>query len=468
MRLRVTLSSVLAAIALVVVLSPSVVFAADDPDAVSFPYYGGLSERDKPLLPCTGFVHLEGTVQVKKMENDANGIPREVLDEDKNNIYVPKDYKFDAVGVTTTNGLRQCQSMCDVLVFGNRLIILALSLLVTIFLPLMIIIGGFYILTGGGNPGQRATGMKIIQGTLVGLAITVGAFLIVNQMLVLIFKQGYGNALQAELKDQIKKGQLGITEKDIPSFSWNSITCSVDPKGAGVIVTPPKETPAETNTSDTNTGDTNTGGTNTDRTNTNGSSCQSAGGTCINSSQSNATNYCGGTITTDSCPNTNAPNCCKKDPSHSCNNACAGQNATWTGEIKNNNCVCLLNKASPTDKSPLCETEGNKCAPSDTTDAACGTTFKAGERGCSASQRCCKQAQPTTKLSNLNCNSKTFSQQYSCVESTWNPKETGCAGTGFPYGCRYSFDNACNAVCNKTRSWSWDGTKDKAGKCHCL
>lgn len=48
-----------------------------------------------------------------------------------------------------------------------------------ILAPLMIIIGAFYIMSSGGDPSRRQTGIKIIQYALIGAGMILGAKLIV-------------------------------------------------------------------------------------------------------------------------------------------------------------------------------------------------------------------------------------------------------------------------------------------------
>lgn len=160
---------------------------------IPFPYFGGLTDKNLPLLPCTGFLDLGSGYQV--------------------------------VSVEATNALPPCSSLCDFFPLFNRLLWFALSVLTVIIIPFTIFAGGAMIFLSGGNPGRRSQGISIITGTLLGTAFILGAFLITNQLLLIVFKEGWGDALQKAAKDQAT--QIGISPDNVPSFAWDNISCSI-------------------------------------------------------------------------------------------------------------------------------------------------------------------------------------------------------------------------------------------------
>lgn len=287
--MRRALLTLLAAIAVLAVLVPvSTSLAADaDPDAgdVGFPYYGGLG-GGKPLLSCTGFFQMDGQAVVSE----------------------------DALG-----GLTPCRSVCDILVTANRIIIMLFSVLVTIVAPILVFVGGFLIFTGGGSPAQRGRGMKMITGTGIGLLMVVCSFLIVNQLLGLVFQQSYGEALTERLKEQIAdKTITGITAEEAENlFDWNNISCTVLGSSVAVEPAPPA----------------------------------AARGTCASGS---TRGYCGtnaaqGTYDCATgwkvgmCPTADVPLCCiPPAPGHACFAACEANGKTWLGMLNKNGgqCVC--------------------------------------------------------------------------------------------------------------------------------
>ena len=223
----------IAAIGLAVLATPASASAA----AVGFPYYGGLG-GGVPLLPCTGFLKVQSYTQ----ELNTDGTP--VLIDAKGNVTTndkvgnPKYVASGTIqivdndatpGFTDADGvvydsLPQCTSLCDVFTLANNLLIFALSIAITVILPIMIMVGAGYIITGGGNPGQRAQGMKIIQGTIVGVVICVFGFFLVNQVLQLIFGQLYGDALREAANEQAT--EIGLNPDEIDDlFSWDDISC---------------------------------------------------------------------------------------------------------------------------------------------------------------------------------------------------------------------------------------------------
>ena len=53
---------------------------------------------------------------------------------------------------------------------------------------IMIIIGGYYVMTAQGNDAQATTGKKTLINALIGLAITILAYLIVQVVINFITK----------------------------------------------------------------------------------------------------------------------------------------------------------------------------------------------------------------------------------------------------------------------------------------
>lgn len=238
------LGSLIAATALA--LSTLVVPATALADGVGFPYFGGLL-GGAPLLPCTGFMQIVAQVPAGY---DDKGKP--ILNDDGTVKTVTST--FSAVDGDAIKGLRQCTSLCDLFTLANNLMIFALSIIIVIILPVMIMVGAGYIITGGGNPGQRAQGINIIRGTLIAIALFVFGFFIVNQMLQLVFDQAYGDALRERAKNQ---PDTKLTPEQIDNlFSWDNLSCT--PNAGGVKITPTPQT-------DTTGGGT-TGGGNTNTT----------------------------------------------------------------------------------------------------------------------------------------------------------------------------------------------------------
>ncbi len=86
---------------------------------------------------------------------------------------------FDASGNATDNP-NACTSLCDLIDTFLRLIYFGMTVALFILTPVFFAWGGLTILVAGGDPGKLGEGKKILTGTLVGIMIVLGAFLIVS------------------------------------------------------------------------------------------------------------------------------------------------------------------------------------------------------------------------------------------------------------------------------------------------
>ncbi len=111
-------------------------------------------------------------------------------------------------GVTPND--RECKSLCDLLHTAQHIVYVAVSFLFFIITPIMLIYGAFRMLTSGGSSERVTAGRKIITSALVGLAIGMGAFLIINTFL---WALGAGRS---------PTGQGGV--------AWPEINCTPPPR----------------------------------------------------------------------------------------------------------------------------------------------------------------------------------------------------------------------------------------------
>jgi hypothetical protein len=91
-----------------------------------------------------------------------------------------------------SGGLPPCTSLCQLLETGQNFIFLIATLAVFVVAPVMLVWGGIMILIAGANPGGIQTGKNIIVGTIVGMAIALGAFLIVNFIMDIVAEANGG------------------------------------------------------------------------------------------------------------------------------------------------------------------------------------------------------------------------------------------------------------------------------------
>lgn len=83
----------------------------------------------------------------------------------------------------------QC-GFCELLHTVQHFIYFGITLVVYAFAPVLLAVGGLFILLGGGSPEWYGKGKSIVTGTIYGLAITLGAFIIVNTFITLIGPEG--------------------------------------------------------------------------------------------------------------------------------------------------------------------------------------------------------------------------------------------------------------------------------------
>ncbi|MBI2033616.1 MAG: hypothetical protein HYT13_00750 [Candidatus Liptonbacteria bacterium] len=73
-----------------------------------------------------------------------------------------------------------CTSICQILVLFQRLIYFGISLVFFAIAPVLFLWGGIMLLVSAGSPEKISRGKKILTGTLFGIGIALGSFIIVN------------------------------------------------------------------------------------------------------------------------------------------------------------------------------------------------------------------------------------------------------------------------------------------------
>lgn len=71
-------------------------------------------------------------------------------------------------------------NICHLFELINRVWGWIINFIVTPIAVLMLMIGGFMLVTAAGNPSQVETGKKILTAAVIGVAIIFGAFIMVN------------------------------------------------------------------------------------------------------------------------------------------------------------------------------------------------------------------------------------------------------------------------------------------------
>lgn len=83
-------------------------------------------------------------------------------------------------------GLPECKNLCDLAHTIQHFIYFGISIAFFAFAPVFLAWGGIMIIFAGASPGRVETGKKIIWGTVIGIAITLGAFLILDWFLLAV------------------------------------------------------------------------------------------------------------------------------------------------------------------------------------------------------------------------------------------------------------------------------------------
>lgn len=79
-----------------------------------------------------------------------------------------------------------CVSICQMVKLGQNVIWLGMSIAVFAIAPILIAWGGILVLTAGGAEERMKQGKKVVTSALIGMALALGAFLIVNTFFFLL------------------------------------------------------------------------------------------------------------------------------------------------------------------------------------------------------------------------------------------------------------------------------------------
>lgn len=128
-------------------LAPILAFASED--GTSIPYW---ATGNYPLLSCTG------------------------------------NYNDVVQGSTIA---KRCESFCDLLTTAQRIINFAITIVLFIGVPAMLIYGGVMLMTSASAEERRSAAKSALLSAVIGAAIMLGAFVILNTFLWLL---GNGNS----------------------------------------------------------------------------------------------------------------------------------------------------------------------------------------------------------------------------------------------------------------------------------
>lgn len=109
-----------------------------------------------------------------------------------------------------------CDSFCDLLSTGQNFIKFGITIGLYVLAPIFLVWGGIMIMTAGGNESKVTEARKMLLSTVLGIAVTLGAFLIVNTFFFFFAKVIPTSS-----------------EGGAPTITWDKINCSVIPTPAG-------------------------------------------------------------------------------------------------------------------------------------------------------------------------------------------------------------------------------------------
>ena len=123
------------------------------------------------LIPSFSYAICEGRILPCPPDNDGDGRygemerPGEDLDNDK------------------LSGEMEVCTFCHIFELANNIIVYLMTCLTPIISGIMLILGGFYIMIAGVDPGKMEQGKKIITAAIVGLIVIFVSWVLLNTFL---------------------------------------------------------------------------------------------------------------------------------------------------------------------------------------------------------------------------------------------------------------------------------------------
>lgn len=112
-------------------------------------------------------------------------------------------YFIFSFSFASAQGLVPCKGLdcdfCDLLKLIDNVFYFAIYKIVIPLVVIMIIYGGFVIMTAGDSTDKVAQGRKIIQSSIIGVVIVLGAWMIIDQILTVIATGEYKGFKPSEI-----------------------------------------------------------------------------------------------------------------------------------------------------------------------------------------------------------------------------------------------------------------------------
>ncbi len=79
-----------------------------------------------------------------------------------------------------------CKSLCDLITLGQNLTSFGITLVVFAIAPVMVVYGGVKMMMSAGSPEKIKEGRGIILNAVIGIAIALGAYIIISTFLLVM------------------------------------------------------------------------------------------------------------------------------------------------------------------------------------------------------------------------------------------------------------------------------------------
>lgn len=93
-------------------------------------------------------------------------------------------------------GGQVCHSLCDLVDLGQHLTAFGISLVIFAIAPVMVVYGGVKMVISAGSPERLKEGKKIVLNGVIGIAIALGAYLIISTFLFIMGVAAGGQGVQ--------------------------------------------------------------------------------------------------------------------------------------------------------------------------------------------------------------------------------------------------------------------------------
>lgn len=85
-----------------------------------------------------------------------------------------------------------CTNLCDLIGTFINVVYFVMSVAIFIITPIMLVVGSIMVMISGANPEMLGRGKKVLTTTVIGLAIVLCSYLLVNTVITVLGISGVG------------------------------------------------------------------------------------------------------------------------------------------------------------------------------------------------------------------------------------------------------------------------------------